>query len=102
MLQPSDIGSRRTTNSHAWRGGPNTTKIPSKIPSAFMGIWIRTSRVPNLSLFLKLGHHPNSTTLDTIVTGFAAPPTGLVVTAGQSLQFPLTLYAQAGSGLNFM
>jgi hypothetical protein len=33
--------------------------------------------------------------------GFAPSPTGLTVTAGQSLPINLTLYAVAGSGLNF-
>ena len=44
----------------------------------------------------------DSPAVTTIVTGFAAPPTGLTVTAGHSLQIPLVLYASAGSSFNFM
>lgn len=39
---------------------------------------------------------------ETVTTaGFAPSPTGLTVTAGQNLVINLTLYAAAGSGLNF-
>src|SRR5258708_9094082 len=44
----------------------------------------------------------DSPPVNTVVTGFAPPPTGLAVTAGQSLQIPLVLYASAGSSFNFM
>jgi hypothetical protein len=43
----------------------------------------------------------DSPAVSTVVTGFAAPPTGLTVTAGKSLQIPLVLYASAGSNFNF-
>jgi hypothetical protein len=44
----------------------------------------------------------DSPTVTAFVTGFAPPPTGLSITAGQSLQIPLTLYAPAGSSFSFM
>jgi hypothetical protein len=44
----------------------------------------------------------DSPPVNTVVTGFAAPPTGLSVTAGKSLQIPLVLYASTGSSFNFM
>jgi hypothetical protein len=37
-----------------------------------------------------------------VVAGFAPPPTNLNVTRGQNLVIPLTLFAPAGSNLNFM
>jgi len=43
----------------------------------------------------------DSPTVAMVVTGFAPAPTGLAVTAGQSLSFPLTLYAAAGSNFVF-
>jgi Big-like domain-containing protein len=43
----------------------------------------------------------NSPTVTAFLTGFAPPPTGLAVTAGQSLPIPLTLYAAPGSNLIF-
>jgi hypothetical protein len=44
----------------------------------------------------------DSPAVNTVVTGFAASPTGLTVTAGQSVPIPLVLYASAGSSFNFM
>ena len=44
----------------------------------------------------------DSPAVDTVVTGFAPPPTGLAVTAGHTLQIPLLLYASAGSSFTFM
>jgi hypothetical protein len=44
----------------------------------------------------------DSPQVNTVVTGFAPPPTGLAVTAGKSLQIPLVLYASTGSSFNFM
>jgi hypothetical protein len=44
----------------------------------------------------------NSAALATIVTGFAPPPTGLTVKAGQTLAISLTLYGAAGSNSSFM
>jgi hypothetical protein len=43
----------------------------------------------------------DSPTVATVVTGFALAPTGLAVTAGQSLSIPLTLYAPSGSNSVF-
>jgi hypothetical protein len=44
----------------------------------------------------------DSPTVITVVTGFAAPPTGLAVAAGKSLQIPLVLYGSTGSSFTFM
>jgi len=44
----------------------------------------------------------NSPPLDVVVAGFAPPPANLSVARGQNLVIPLTLFAPAGSNMNFM
>ncbi len=44
----------------------------------------------------------NSAPMAIVAAGFAPAPASLSVTAGQSLVIPLTVYAPAGSNLNFM
>jgi hypothetical protein len=43
----------------------------------------------------------NSAPLAVVVAGFAPPPSNLTVTPGQSLVIPLTVFAPAGSTMNF-
>lgn len=43
----------------------------------------------------------DSAPMSVVVAGFATPPSNLTVTAGQNLVIPLTLFAPAGSAMNF-
>ncbi len=59
-----------------------------------------------ISLIAQYGGDSNfapgdSAPLSVVVAGFATPPSNLAVTAGQNLVIPLTLFAPAGSGMNF-